>query len=329
MTTESSAVENVDASAASGGVGVDTSTSATDANATASSPVDDTKDAKQPTSMLEAVQAALKKEAPAEQSSGSKDGEGSDAEANPKDGEKPAEGAEGEDDIPQPFHKHPAWQRLKAQRDEYRSSHEIVGNLRGFMAEAQLSLDEVNQGFEIMRLMKHDPAAALEAIRPYFTALLSATGKVLPADLKEKVDAGAIEESLAAEMAQMRQRQVRAEADSKRAAEAAAERMRSEISTALSEWENGWKSSDPDYSAKQKHVQREIELRLLRGERPANAAAAVKLASDARAAVEKELGRLIPKKKEEVLPVTGASATGARPEPKSMLDVVKMGGRLG
>jgi hypothetical protein len=53
------------------------------------------------------------------------------------------------------------------------------------------------------------------------------------------------------------------------------------------------------------------------------------MANECRAEVDKHLGQFVPKKTTAINPVAGTAASSAVPEPKTMLDVVRMAGRSG
>lgn len=312
----------------------------TEGATTAGSPAagDKTTDAKnEPSSLLEAVQAASKKVGEGASSS-TGDGDGSVTKADkpadgaeaPKDGEK----AKGEDDQPPPFHQHPRWQqmlkRVKDAEDKtkvFEQSHQSLQQLHGYMAEANLTPEEVNKGFAIMALMKNDPAKALETLLPYVEGLQLATGKALPSDLKEKVDQGFIDEAHAQELAMLRTReQMNAEA-ARTAGERNARTHVNNVVQTISRWEQQWQGSDPDYSRKQPRVQEKIELALRRNGMPATEAAVIKLADDARKAVEDELKAILPQRQPVKTVNAGGASVAARPEPKSMLEAITLAAR--
>lgn len=307
------------------------STLEVDANTPAvSSNADDktTPDAKAPTSMLEAVQkAAAKTDKPVEPPSGT-EGEDSktvtdEAAAGAKaDADKAPE----DKDAEPPFHKHPRWQAMKAERDEFKASHDQFVQLQGFMQNANLDSEEVNNGFQIMALMKNDPQAALNALLPYVTNLQTVLGKNLPDDLKAKVEDGFIDEATATELAQSRSRETIQKGQAEAAATQAQANLGREIVGAVSAWETEWQKVDADYAAKQPRVQEKIELEIRRNGMPANKTAAVALAKRCKDSVEAEL---IPfrQKLKPIVPVTGGTAPKSAIEPKSILDIVNQGGR--
>jgi hypothetical protein len=98
----------------------------------------------------------------------------------------------------------------------------------------------------------------------------------------------------------------------------------------VSEWENKWAASDPDYKAKQSLVQEKIELGLMRlrnSGQPITRQSVLKLANDSKTAVEAQLKSFTPRK-QQVNPIpNGQGSAQATPQPKTMLEAVRMAAR--
>ncbi len=314
-----------------------------DANAAESSNADE--GAKQPASLLEAVSAALKSpDAKAEKKvaeEGSPDSKAGEQE-NSSDASKAAKTAEEED--PPPFHTHPRWKKLVQERDTLKADlekvrtesgqqKEVVQRFEGFtnaVRQAGLTPDDVNNGFEIMRLMKTDPLKAWEKLQPIVDILSQFAGEKLPADLQEKVDAGTVDVEVAKELARTRsQTHFVSERDKEREHRASqTEQQRridahvNAVATAITGWETEWKKNDPDYQKKQSLVSDKI-LALMNVEGyPKTTEAAVDLAKRARKAVEDHLGTLLPKKAEVRTVTGGSSAKSVTKVPGSMREAI-------
>ena len=277
-------------------------------------------DAKEPESLLDAVTAAIEEDRA--EASSSPDESGEEAEVDAK--------AETDDDPP--FHEHPRWKQMISERDGYKQSHQELTQLKSYMTEANLDANEVNQGFEIMRLIKSDPVKALEALQPYVEQLEQVTGVRLSADIQERVDEGYIDEDSAREMSQLRSRE-QLSADAARRAAAQAQQIQQQqqmaqhadqVSSAVSEWESKWSSSDPDYKIKQPKVMEKIELNLLRNGPPQTREQAVQLAEACRKAVDDEFAQLRPRKG-EIRPVTGGSSPKSTAEPTTLMEAMQQG----
>jgi hypothetical protein len=313
----------------------------TDAKAAGSSAAED---ANEP-STLDAVMAALDEKGSGDSSS-PEGGQASDPDAakTDADGDK-AKGdgtdeAKEKEDEPPPFHEHPAWQKqlaktrtAQAEAEALKPKAEHYDRMMGFIQEQNLDVPEVNAGFEIMALMKNDPAAALEKLRPYFTALQSMVGEVLPNDLAEKVQTGELTEDAAKELATLRSGKAQSEAERARAAEreaqGAATRALTDIGAAVTGWENAWAAEDPDYP-KLKTFVRDRAAALLadaqRAGKPVKSGdEAVALLKEAKAQIVKEFGSAVPKPKGIAAPVESNASVKATAEPQSTLDAINLG----
>jgi hypothetical protein len=204
--------------------------------------------------------------------------------------------------------------------------------LKSYMTEAGLSIDEVNTGFEIMKNIKENPQAALEALMPYIEQMETSTGRRLSADIQERVDEGYLDEESAREMSQLRSREQLATEASQRAAAQAQQIQQQQqvqqhatnVSGAVSEWETQWSSSDPDYKLKQPKVMEKIELYLLKNGAPSSREHAVQIAEECRKSVNNELLQFRPRKG-SVNPITGGSSPKSTPEPKSLMEAMQQG----
>lgn len=300
------------------------------------------KGAKQPEE--DTLEAVVRRAAQGEDSKGAKgtptDGkgsEGADAATDAEAGDKKAE----DKDADVPFHKHPRWQEmlrerdtLKGQVDTFKEKAERFDHIGNFMNDNHLSSDEMVKGFEIMALMKNDPAKALEALAPYLSNLELATGQKLPDDLQGRVDRGTITPEDAQELARTRMEASanRAVAD-RTASEAQAERERLQaeraqsaaqvMQGAVTKWEEGIKQRDPDYSHKQRFVTDRVRALMAEKGRPANAEAAVAIVEEAYAEVTEQMRKVLPKR-EQVRNVTSEqSSTRATAVPKTMEEAIR------
>lgn len=238
--------------------------------------------------------------------------------------------------------------QLLDQRDEARReieslkpAAERMERITEYVANAGLDSQEVNTGFEIMRMMKQDPVKALETLTPYYQALQQAVGEVLPEDLNLEVQEGRISEERARELSRSRSREALArQASEQAAARAEALQSQQQVETvarqaqaAVSAWEQKWSSSDPDYPAKSARVMEKIQLEMLRREKAGMARPtpeeAVQISQKALDAVNAELKPLLSKRQAIEAPVTsGGAATDARPVPQNTMDALEQGLRM-
>ena len=305
--------------------------------------------ANEPELDLEAVvrKAAEKTEEGAEESP--TDGEGK--QDPPAEPEKPAEqppektpeelAAEQEAaDAKLPFHKHPRWQQLKEERNQFKAKFEELNTqfaekaekaeqldrIGSFMRDNELTADEVQRGFEVMALMKHQPQKALEMLMPHLEKLELATGQRLPPDLQEKVDAGETTVEIAREAARARMDAAAAthrvqkveQTVQQNQMQAVAQAMRSAVEV----WENDVKGRDPDYPHMQSFIVDRTRV-LMQQQPPRSPDEAVEIAKRAYTEVKESMRKVMPQRP-ATRPVTSdRSSTTAVPAPNSLEDIVR------
>lgn len=210
-------------------------------------------------------------------------------------------------------------ERLKA----YEPIEQVIGAGR-------LDQQEVQNTLQIATLIKTDPFRALEVLKPITDKLSEITGATLPADLREQVRLGYITQKHAEELARSKsqaahltrtsqEERQRQEQERQRQAQ---ETFVSDLATSANEWEAAKKASDPDYALKQSRVMDRLKVAVFEQGLPKTKADAVKLLDSIHADVTKEMRSLIPQRR-AVTPVTGGASPEARPEAKSVLDVVR------
>lgn len=321
----------------------------TDAKTPAESSTADAQDANQgPRTPLEAVEKAMAEEAAAktEKSSDSdgqpkSEGDGADGEA--ADGNEPAKAESGKDgegeseDDPPPFHEHPRWKEMVGERDQYREQAEILqpkaevyDQIIHQLDEAGITDEEFNSGLHIMGLMKTDPAAALEALKPYFQNLQQFTGDLLSPELQEAVDAGEMTEERAREFQRVQAQntftQQRQEASVEERDRQAAESHRSAIAQAADNWFNDKASTDPDWPLKEALVEAYAARALKANGGPPKDTAGVKAMMDGvMKEVDDHLKKLRPDgpKPTPRSPDMGAASPDTRSTPTNPLEVVE------
>lgn len=337
MTTASSAEEATETSVENLNEG---------ANNTAESPAADDQGAKQPASMLEAVQAAAnptetedKPEDTPAPGTEVKDEE----EASPNSAATENKGAE-EDDDPPPFHKHPRWQKMLSENREFKQQLESVeplkqkaeqfDNLQRYLDSRGMTDEEMNAAFELSYMMRHEPQKAYEILKPFVQNLQQMAGEALPPDLAEAVEAGRIDEETAKQYAKSRSEaswlksrdedhRKRADEERQRQEQAAQVERASRTRSAVVEWEQKRFASDPDFQKKQPLVRSRV-AELVRAEGvPATPEEAVKLTDRALKDVEGYLSSILPKP-QTVREVTGGSSGRSAPQPKSLQEAVRL-----
>ncbi len=202
-----------------------------------------------------------------------------------------------------------------------------------FVQKAGLSADEVNQGFEVMRLVKQDPYKALEVLAPLVDSLRAAVGQgALPQDLQQAVDEGRITQELASEISQTRAKANLTQGQLQRTTQQTEqERQQREhndhvdrVSAAVSKFNATLQRTDPDYKLKEGPLLREVERRILREGFPKSEEAGLELVKAALKDVDVEIARIRPNQVQPIKPIIGGgSGPSAKPAPTTMVEALR------
>lgn len=306
--------------------------SSTDANTAESSNADSTDANQEPSSLLDVVKGVVEKqEEAAGESSTSEVAEESEAKAD----EAKADEAEDVTEADVPFHNHPRWKSVVAERNALREPAENYRKITDYMQANNLSGAEVAEGFEIMGLLKSGDMANLAKARDWFADRLQALnehlGEALPEDLQQKVNEGLVDEGVAKELARERsqrshlerQNSERSQQDEQRDARERAKQLSIEMGTAVQKWEDGIRAKDPDYATKKAKLVETQALAIVarEGKKPQNADDAVALVDRALREVNENLKVFAPKPK-PITPSPAGMSARTTTAPNSIRDVV-------
>lgn len=220
------------------------------------------------------------------------------------------------------------------ERDEFKVQSEEYGKIKSYLSENDISGEDANIAFELLRDIKKDPVKALETLMPVVERLQRATGTILPDDLAQQVHQGYVTKEHAHELARLRAEKARQAESQTRESHLSEQRRQQDsqvqaaksITDALSAWERKWQASDPDYSKKNSEVQEALELAMARAQRegklPKTPEEAVRLVEDCRKRVEERIGRYQPPK-QEVKHVSGGAAPTNMPRPKTLAEAIR------
>lgn len=210
--------------------------------------------------------------------------------------------------------------------------------IQRFVDEAQLTKDEVNQGFDVMRALKHDPLRAYNVLRPIIDQLEGIVGVRLPDDLQQEVSLGRITQPHAQELARTRaqasltqqQLQRRDTSDQERRQRDDHQGRVNEVSGKVTEWERSQEKSDPDWKLKQPRVSELIELEIVRKQRTEpgffpTTEQALKMSKDALDRVNEDFKKLSPARRAMNPGHTDAAATRSTAKPKTALEAARAG----
>ena len=304
------------------------------AETASSSPVAD-KDAKKET-LLDVVKTAFEPKAPVNSSTAkvqSTPAPGQPNDAQGKDSQVQKDGSEAQSDLP--FHNHPRWKAMIAERESLKPAAEQYGKITTFMQTNGLTPQEMAEGMSVMALMKTNPGAAYAQLQGYVANLARFTGDVLPPELKAKVDEGLTDPETAKRLAQLEaerefsyarqaEQQQRYQAEQEMIARQQAADNSQQMVAAVMRWEQAERAKDPDWAQKYEMVQDRVKA-LLSTQPARNPSDAIQIAQRALAEVNARLrplaGRTMPLR----TPASSLSSASATPAPKSLADLVRMG----
>jgi hypothetical protein len=328
-------------------------TVAPDANTTTanSSVAGENNGAKAPENLLAAVRKAVEPEASTVTASPAAEAkigtDGKPIEATPKPGEGAASASKPEDDPSLPFHNHPRWKQVIAERnsaiaerDSFKEDATQYRQIDGYMKQHELTPNEVAQGFIVMAASKHDPVRFLQLIQPYYDQAQQFVGAVLPPDLKDQVERGLITNDAAKELVRRRnetalynhreqknrqQTQAQQQQQDQQRQQNEFVTQQQSIGKAVSDWETGLKTRDPDYATnadKQRMVLDRLTV-IARENPPKNPAEGVALAQKAYDEINETLRKFSPTRT-QIKPLTSVNSPAAvKAAPTSLLDVVR------
>ena len=315
------------------GTGQETAPTLNDSAATSSPAAD--KDAKKET-LLDVVKTAFDAKESANSSTAkvqSNPVPGQPNDAQGKDSQVQKDGSVAQPDLP--FHNHPRWKEMIAERESLKPAAEQYGKITTFMKTNGLTPQEMAEGMTVMALMKTNPAEAYKQLQGYVQNLARFTGDVLPPEIKDKLDQGYIDPDSAKRLAQLEaerefsyarqvEQQQRVQAEQEQMARQAAAQNSQQMVSAVMRWEEGERAKDPDWSQKYEMVQDRVKALLI--QQPArNPSEAIQVAQRALADVNARLrplaGRTMPLRN----PASSLSSVSATPAPRSLADLVRMG----
>ena len=236
-----------------------------------------------------------------------------------------------------PFHEHPRWKEVTAQRDEYKQQLDTVKpvveahqKVAQFCEANGITPQEYNEVLEMAALSKRDPIAFHNKLKEVVAKMATEAGDALSPELQKAVDDGemtlAWAQKLARKEAQekLAQRNVKMSVE-QRAADAQ-KNFRQQVSNSLVQWKNSTAGTDPDF------VEGSPKFRVFMSElSSAMAQADVKTPADAVALAVKSyetaneiLGRVVPKNGATRKPLSSTKSSTTAPKiPKTIAEVVR------
>lgn len=218
--------------------------------------------------------------------------------------------------------------QLKGSNERFRALDQTLTDIGNDARRVGLSNDDLAQLFAWPRLLAKDPAAAVEQLQAFAAQWQEKVGVTLPADLKQKVSDGYMDEDTAKEVAQLRASReldkTRRDADDADQRRTAQERSQSEIRTSVDAYQAELKANDPDYTP-EKHAMTVDALTALVTQRgvPTTVEGARAMAKEAYDLVTKRLEKFKPPPRQVASPTVGRRLNKpAESQPKSMREAV-------
>ena len=230
-----------------------------------------------------------------------------------------------------PFNKHPRFRQVIQERKEFKQQAEEFREKSGqfdqvidFMNENQLTPDEMAEGMKIMALMKNDPAAAQEAMKPHLEMLGRYSGEVLPEDIQTRMDEGYIDQETATELAQGRMRNELSQVQQQNMQTQQANDHQLNIQAAVGSWETTTRNTDPDFEMKQTLISDRVRGMVAERGQPRTADEGVSMAREAYDSVNTELRQFRGESKQPLQSIGGGKVSGTpTPEPKSLQEAME------
>jgi len=226
-----------------------------------------------------------------------------------------------------PFNKHPRFQKLIRQRNEYREKAQNYDFVQDFMDQNSLSADEVAQGFRLMAMMKSQPELAYQELGKIVGDLALASGATLPEDLARKVEDGYVDQETAQtlwrDQLNARREAERAAAENQRYRMAEQQNAARSMAESVMAWESTVRKNDPDYDLKADMVEDRVKALVAERGRPRSNAEAQGLVKEAYDHVSARL-KTVKGVKQPMKTAVGGKVSGTpTPEPQSLLDVIQ------
>lgn len=149
-----------------------------------------------------------------------------------------------------PFHEHPAWKRVVAERDALKPVADRQIALEQYCATNGISAAEVTNMFEIAALMQHEPQKAYERLMPIVSGLAQFLGHEVPTDLQEQVTMGKLTPEQAKEMSKLRANAKLQEHQRRQLEETQRAQMQQYIGSAVNTWTAAKQKTDLAFKPK-------------------------------------------------------------------------------
>jgi hypothetical protein len=227
-------------------------------------------------------------------------------------------------------------EKLLTERNHFRVEAEVTQTLRNFLVTNDIAREDFQLTLDLAAAMRRgDFKSFLEGVGPYVQLATQALGITLPPDLQSEVQTGRVTFDAAAQMSRDRYARALAEQRATRATQvvntretaAQQQHLSRSIENAVSAWEQGIRQTDPDYGRKEETVRNFLWSVVQERGAPRSEAHAVEIAREAYARANKTFQQFAPQPKptRAVPSSINRAASGARPEPRSLMEAAELG----
>lgn len=158
-----------------------------------------------------------------------------------------------------PFHKHPRFQQVITERNEferqiseYKPAADRMAGVEKFCRDNNVPAADYDESIRLAALTRSNPTEALTRFKKIVENLEVQTGSALPQDLQKRVDDGGLALTDAQELAKARLEKNQATYQAKAVEATAAERAEKELVSSLDAWTQAKIKSDPSFKPKGK-----------------------------------------------------------------------------
>lgn len=218
--------------------------------------------------------------------------------------------------------------KLEGEISTFKPKAEQLDTITNQIRQTGLDQSDLAVTFDIATALKRgDLFGARKLLAPIYEQVMRATGGVLPDDLRQEVQGGAMPAHRAQELAVARAAAQQAafqgkQAQERQAAESA-QQLTASFVNSVDTWAEAKAASDPDWALKVPEIKDALQLAILQGTKPKNASEAVQMAEKALGAVNERRRQYRPAPRAVRAVVSGGGASPRNTaSPKSYLDVI-------
>lgn len=246
-----------------------------------------------------------------------------------------AEASESDNDKLLPFHKHPRFKGIVAEKNELKETVSRLQNdsdqyskITDFISKNNLSAKDAVEGFKIMSAIRNNPESAYGILGQHLNHVSKITGRRLPKDIQAKVDDGFLDEDAAKELSQSRASLAREQnlrkSDQEKVRRQQVDSQSDMLSGALQSWGESTLAKDMDFGLKQEEFNDRVVALVNERGQPETQTEVLALVEDAYETVNQRFKSRQPQP-QTLRTATGGKLSGTpRTEPKSLSDAISM-----